>query len=217
MKYVDFARWLAREELLIFTHGVTGRVDVETLRPMAEAGITLVNQIIALLRKATILRYVAEGNVPASTSDAPVASGDRRASPDAPARLRRGAAQRGRCACGAGKPRVPRPGDARGLVVRPTVAGPEPSPRRTQTRRRWRAPHTERAPRVGGATGRPRDPREEVQPDARRVRRSTTAPRATSIQCGYVARWFSVRGLRGIHAAVIAARALRDATAGART
>jgi DNA-binding transcriptional MerR regulator len=61
--YVDFVRWLAREELRNFTHGVTGRVDVETSVQMAESGINLVNQIIALFRKATILRYVAAGNL----------------------------------------------------------------------------------------------------------------------------------------------------------
>jgi DNA-binding transcriptional MerR regulator len=61
--YVDFVRWLAREELRNFTHGVTGRVDVETSVQMAESGINLVNQIIGLFRKATILRYVAAGNI----------------------------------------------------------------------------------------------------------------------------------------------------------
>jgi hypothetical protein len=30
---------------------------------MAESGVNLVNQIIALLRKATILRYVSAGNL----------------------------------------------------------------------------------------------------------------------------------------------------------
>lgn len=62
--YVDFVRWLAREELRNFSHGVAGRVAVEQSVQMAEAGISLVNQIIALTRKATILRYVAAGNVP---------------------------------------------------------------------------------------------------------------------------------------------------------
>jgi DNA-binding transcriptional MerR regulator len=61
--YVDFVRWLAREELRIFSHGVAGRVDVETSARMAESGISLMNQIIALFRKATILRYVAAGNL----------------------------------------------------------------------------------------------------------------------------------------------------------
>ena len=61
--YVDFVRWLAREELRNFSHGVAGRVDVETSARMAESGIGLVNQIIALLRKATVLRYVGSGNL----------------------------------------------------------------------------------------------------------------------------------------------------------
>ena len=61
--YVDFVRWLAREELRIFSHGVAGKVGVETSVRMAESGISLVNQILSLLRKATILRYVSEGNL----------------------------------------------------------------------------------------------------------------------------------------------------------
>lgn len=61
--YVDFVRWLAREELRIFSHAVAGRVDVEQSARMAESGINLVNQIIALFRKATILRYIASGNL----------------------------------------------------------------------------------------------------------------------------------------------------------
>ncbi len=62
--YVDFVQWLAREELRLFSRGVTGRVDTETSARMAEAGINDVNQMIALLRKATLLRYIAQGNVP---------------------------------------------------------------------------------------------------------------------------------------------------------
>lgn len=62
--YVDFVRWLAREELRNFSHGVAGRVAVERSVQMAEAGISLINQMIALTRKATILRYVAAGNLP---------------------------------------------------------------------------------------------------------------------------------------------------------
>jgi DNA-binding transcriptional MerR regulator len=61
--YVDFVRWLAREELRVFSHGVAGKVDVERSVEMAESGVNLVNQIIALVRKATILRYVAAGNL----------------------------------------------------------------------------------------------------------------------------------------------------------
>jgi DNA-binding transcriptional MerR regulator len=62
--YVDFVRWLAREELRMFTHGLTGRVTPEVSARMAEAGINGVNQMLTLLRKNTLLRYIAEGNVP---------------------------------------------------------------------------------------------------------------------------------------------------------
>jgi DNA-binding transcriptional MerR regulator len=62
--YVDVIRWLAREELRLFTRGITGRVRTEAAAHMAEQGITLLNQMIALLRRATLLRFVAEGNVP---------------------------------------------------------------------------------------------------------------------------------------------------------
>jgi DNA-binding transcriptional MerR regulator len=61
--YVDFVRWLAREELRTFSHGVAGRVDLETSIQMAESGVNLINQIIALFRKATILRFIAAGNL----------------------------------------------------------------------------------------------------------------------------------------------------------
>lgn len=67
--YVDFVRWLAREELRIFSHGVAGRVDVEQSVRMAESGISFVNQIIALFRKATILRYIASGNLAEADPD----------------------------------------------------------------------------------------------------------------------------------------------------
>lgn len=69
--YVDFVRWLAREELRLFAHGVTGRVDAETASGMAEQGIEIVNELIALLRKATLLRYIAEGNLPEAEASAP--------------------------------------------------------------------------------------------------------------------------------------------------
>jgi DNA-binding transcriptional MerR regulator len=70
--YVDFVRWLAREELRIFSHGVAGRVDVEPAARMAEAGINLVNQLLALFRKATILKYVAAGNLPEPAVPSPL-------------------------------------------------------------------------------------------------------------------------------------------------
>jgi DNA-binding transcriptional MerR regulator len=62
--YVDFVRWLGREELRLFTQGVAGRVDAETTARMAERGIDIVGQMLVLLRKATLLRFIAEGNVP---------------------------------------------------------------------------------------------------------------------------------------------------------
>jgi len=62
--YLDFVRWLAREELRIFARGVAGRVDRETAARMAEQGIDIVNELIGSLRKVTLLRYIAEGNLP---------------------------------------------------------------------------------------------------------------------------------------------------------
>ena len=69
--YVDFVRWLAREELRIFARGVAGRVDRETASRMAEDGIDIVNELIGLMRKATLLRYIAEGNLPDAGAAAP--------------------------------------------------------------------------------------------------------------------------------------------------
>jgi predicted deacetylase len=60
--YVDFVRWLAREELRMFTSGTTGKTRNEELVQMAEAGITHVNQLLGLLRRATLLRYIADAN-----------------------------------------------------------------------------------------------------------------------------------------------------------
>lgn len=65
--YVDFVRWLVREELRMFTSGTTGRASNEELVQMAEAGITHVNQMLGLLRRATLLRYIAEANEPRRT------------------------------------------------------------------------------------------------------------------------------------------------------
>jgi DNA-binding transcriptional MerR regulator len=70
--YVDMVRWLAREELRLFTRKIANRVETEAVRRMAEAGITHLNQLIGLLRKMTLLRYIAEGNV-APAARAPTA------------------------------------------------------------------------------------------------------------------------------------------------
>ncbi len=69
--YVDMVRWLAREELHIFTRQVAGKVPVEQAARMAEEGIELINQMLALLRRDFLLRYVAEGNVPEEPSAPP--------------------------------------------------------------------------------------------------------------------------------------------------
>jgi DNA-binding transcriptional MerR regulator len=75
--YVDVVRMLAREELRVFTRGITGRVESERATQMAEEGIETVNRMLALLRRETLLRFVAEGNVPAG--DAPAAGEGRAA------------------------------------------------------------------------------------------------------------------------------------------
>jgi len=72
--YPEFMRWLAREELRLFAHGVTGRTTPEVSVKMAEDGINLVNQMVALLRRATLLRYIAEGNVATPAPSAPAAA-----------------------------------------------------------------------------------------------------------------------------------------------
>lgn len=69
--YVDMVRWLAREELRLFTRGIAGRVPAEQAAGMAEQGIDLLNQFIGLLRRETLLRYVAEGNVPEEPASRP--------------------------------------------------------------------------------------------------------------------------------------------------
>jgi len=72
--YPEVMRWLAHEELRLFTQGITGRTSAEASAAMAEDGINLVNQMLALLRKSTLLRYIAEGNVPTSGAPAPAAA-----------------------------------------------------------------------------------------------------------------------------------------------
>jgi DNA-binding transcriptional MerR regulator len=68
--YVELIRWLAREELRLFARGVTGKVDTETSARMAEEGITAVGLMMAEMRKATLLRFIAEGNVPSADAEA---------------------------------------------------------------------------------------------------------------------------------------------------
>lgn len=61
--YVDMVRWLARDELREFTKGLAGRVGADELARMAEEGIRLGSEVIALLRRAALLRFIAQGNL----------------------------------------------------------------------------------------------------------------------------------------------------------
>jgi len=60
--HVEMVRWLAREELRRFGSRVAARVDPETARAMAQAGIDGMNEVIGLLRESILLRAIAEGN-----------------------------------------------------------------------------------------------------------------------------------------------------------
>lgn len=68
--YVDMVRWLAREELRVFTKGLAGRVDANALARLAEDGIRLGSEVISVLRRATLLRFISEANLPEAESPA---------------------------------------------------------------------------------------------------------------------------------------------------
>ena len=72
--HVDFIEWLVREELRIFSAGITGRVGTAEAARMAEHGIDDLNAILSILRRRTLLRNIAAGNVPDDASDAYPAS-----------------------------------------------------------------------------------------------------------------------------------------------
>ena len=72
--------WLAREELRMFARGVTGRVEGDAAVQMAEHGIDLVNKMISLLRKNTLLRLIAEGDVVGKDGSKPARRGPLRRS-----------------------------------------------------------------------------------------------------------------------------------------
>jgi DNA-binding transcriptional MerR regulator len=72
--YVQFVNWLAREELRIFTRNVTGKVDAERAREMAQRGVEILNRILCLVHENAILRLAAEGNVQDSSAEEPPAS-----------------------------------------------------------------------------------------------------------------------------------------------
>ena len=62
--YVDFSRWIVREELRNFTSRVTGKVDSERLKRMAEVGIPNSGEILRLIHERVMLDAIARGNVP---------------------------------------------------------------------------------------------------------------------------------------------------------
>lgn len=59
--YSDMVRLMAREELRVFTRGLAGRVGQDELVRMAEEGIRIGNEVIALLHHAALLQFIAEG------------------------------------------------------------------------------------------------------------------------------------------------------------
>jgi DNA-binding transcriptional MerR regulator len=66
---VQMVEWLAREQLRLFTRHVTGRVDPDRARQMAEVGLACVPEITRLLHEATLLRLIARGNLPAGEGE----------------------------------------------------------------------------------------------------------------------------------------------------
>ena len=54
----------------MFAQSVSGKLPTNRIVRMAEDGITLMNPIIGLLRKSTLLRYISEGNMPDTDSAA---------------------------------------------------------------------------------------------------------------------------------------------------
>lgn len=72
--YAQFVDWLAREELRVFARSVTGKVDAEKARIMAERSIGILNRILCLMHENSLLRLVAEGNVPDAGAEEPPAS-----------------------------------------------------------------------------------------------------------------------------------------------
>lgn len=62
--HVDMIRWLTREELRVFTRGVTGKTDPEQFRAMAGTAIEIVNELLGVLHRNFFPRFIADGNVP---------------------------------------------------------------------------------------------------------------------------------------------------------
>jgi DNA-binding transcriptional MerR regulator len=76
-KYVEFSRWLVREELRQFASNVTGKADRTRVQRMAEVGIANSGEILRLVHERVMLDAIARGNIPpsaATTDDAEAAN-----------------------------------------------------------------------------------------------------------------------------------------------
>ena len=62
--HVDAIRMLVREELRLFARGITGKVGADDAVRMADEGIALLGEILGILHRQILLRFIAEGNVP---------------------------------------------------------------------------------------------------------------------------------------------------------
>ena len=62
--YVEFCRWLVREELREFVSRVAGKVAPERVQRMAEAGISNAGELLRLLHQRVLLDAIAQGNLP---------------------------------------------------------------------------------------------------------------------------------------------------------
>ena len=61
--YVDFVRWLAREEVRLFSSKVAGKISSDEAARLAEAGIDTIGRLVAEMRRATLLRWITEGRI----------------------------------------------------------------------------------------------------------------------------------------------------------
>jgi len=62
--YVEFAEWLAREEVKRFVDGFAGNTDVRTAADIAARGIALVNELITRLHTRALVRRASETEAP---------------------------------------------------------------------------------------------------------------------------------------------------------
>jgi DNA-binding transcriptional MerR regulator len=72
---VQTVEWLAQEQLRLFTRQVTGRVDPEESRRLAEVGLDCVPRLVALLHESALLRLIARGNLPAASEEENASAG----------------------------------------------------------------------------------------------------------------------------------------------